>query len=134
MAGVLPPLVARIVAHGVTDGERPGEDDGILRLDLVEPHRVVQSRDPLRRFHLIALWEAVSRWRPDNGKVDHWRESALVVGGLDDEGVALPAAARVAHVLFVHRVQRRPAVRKDDARVVDHLEIEYDDVRRLPDP
>src|SRR5438067_3132991 len=33
MAGVLPPLVLRIVAHRIAHGERAREDDGILRLD-----------------------------------------------------------------------------------------------------
>ena len=43
-------------------------------------------------------------------------------------------AARIAHVVLVRRRQRRPAVGEDDARVVDHLEVEHDDARRLPDP
>ena len=134
MAGILPPLVLRIVAHRIADGERTREDDRILGLDLVEPHLVVQPRDPLRRLHLVALREAVAGRRPDDGKIDHRRESALVVGRLDDEGVALPMAARIAHVVLVRRGQRRPAVGEDDARVVDHLEVEHDDARRLPDP
>jgi hypothetical protein len=83
---------------------------------------------------VVFIWSlcgAVSRRRPDDGKVDDRRESALVVGRLDDEGVVLPAAARIAHLVLVRRLQRRPAVREDDACVVDHLEVE--DARRLPD-
>ena len=106
--------------------------DRILRLDLVEPHVVVQPRDPLRRLQLVADREAIPRRRPDDGEVDH-RRAFLVVRRFDDERVALPVAARLAHVLLVRRRQRRPAVGEDDARVVDHLEVEDDDARRLPD-
>src|SRR5438309_2350324 len=91
MAGVLPPLVFRIVAHRVADRERACEDDRILRLDLVEPHLAVQAGDPLRRLHLVALREAVSRRR--------------AVRWVDDEGGLTLRRARVGHTR-----EERPAV------------------------
>src|SRR5215204_7768152 len=130
---VFPPLVIGIVAHRVAYGERAGEYNRILGLDLVEPHIVVQPGDPLRRLHLIALRETISRWRSDNRQVDRWRVAAFVIGGFDDERVAVPSSARFAHVLLVRGFKGWPPIGVDDARVVDHFELEHDDPRRLPD-
>ncbi len=53
---------------------------------------------------------------------------------LDDEGVAFPAAARVAHVLANAGTDVRAAVERDDAGVVNHLVADDHFVWRLHDP
>ena len=51
----------------------------------------------------------------------------------DDQRVALPVSARVAHVGLDARREMRPAVERDDARLVDHLVADDDEARRLHD-
>ena len=58
---------------------------------------------------------------------------SLIVRRLDDERVAFPAAARLAQPLLDLGRQRRAAVRRNDARFVDHLELEDHVARRLAD-
>ena len=63
-----------------------------------------------------------------------WTGSAIgEVGRLDDERVALPVAARIAHQLAEAAADVRPPVERDDARLVHHLVDDDDRVRRLHD-
>src|SRR5438552_4190261 len=55
------------------------------------------------------------------------------VGRLDDESVAFPVAARVAHVEADALRRMRAAVEQDHARLVDHLVLDRDGVLRLHD-
>ena len=55
------------------------------------------------------------------------------VGRLDDQRVALPAAARVPQPLPNPSVRMRPPVERDDPGVVDHLDEDHDITRRLED-
>ena len=55
------------------------------------------------------------------------------VGGLDDEGVAFPMAARIAQPLLDPAVDVRAAVHRNDARVVNHLHQDHDVAGRLKD-
>ena len=57
----------------------------------------------------------------------------MEVRRLDDERVAVPAAARVAEVLTNRRRHVRAAVERNDARVVDLLHLNDDVVLRLED-
>ena len=56
-----------------------------------------------------------------------------IVRGLDDERVAFPVAARVAHVGLHPRRQVRPAVERDHARLVHHLVADGDEAGALRD-
>ena len=59
---------------------------------------------------------------------------AVAVGkvrGLDHERVAFPAADRIAQPLPDRGWEVRPTVEVDDARVVDHLGVDDEGVRRL---
>ena len=53
--------------------------------------------------------------------------------GLDDEGVALPAAAHLSQPLRDGRAHPRSPVQRDDPRVVNHLHMDHDVVRCLED-
>ena len=55
------------------------------------------------------------------------------VRDVDDERVAFPVAARVAEIRADRRREVRPAVERDDARVVDHLVANRDVARALHD-
>ena len=61
------------------------------------------------------------------------RRPGLVVGRHDDQRVAFPVAARLAHVVLERLAQRRTPVHRHDARLVHHLEVEDDVARRLHD-
>ncbi len=56
------------------------------------------------------------------------------VHGIDDEGVAFPAAPRITHVeMNVLSQARSPAVDGDDSRLVDHLVLDDDVAGTLQD-
>ena len=57
----------------------------------------------------------------------------MEVRRLDDERVALPAAARITKVLAHRGGKVRPAVERDDSRVVNFLHLDCDVLRRLHD-
>jgi hypothetical protein len=63
-----------------------------------------------------------------------WYDAAIAeVRRVDDERVAFPVAARVAHVEVNVRARVRPAVERDHARLVDHLHRDRDVARCLDD-
>ena len=55
------------------------------------------------------------------------------IGRLDDEGVAVPVTARVAHVETDVSSDVRPAVERNHARLVNELVADGDESRRLDD-
>src|SRR5213593_1118290 len=58
---------------------------------------------------------------------------AVQIRRLDDEGIALPMTAGIAHPLAHVLRQRRPAVERNDAGVVDHLDENHHVSRALDD-
>ena len=75
--------------------------------------------------------EALGHPHPVPGPLE--RVLAVEVGGLHDEGVALPAPPRQADPLLQARRRRVRIVERDDARVVDHLGQDHHLVGRLHD-
>ena len=56
-----------------------------------------------------------------------------VIGGLDDQRVAFPVAARIAHVLADVGAHVRAAVERDHAALMDHFVAEHHVSGRLHD-
>ena len=99
-------------------GDRHVPHDGGLR-DALEPlDHVVRLGDP------DALQAAAGPARRDPAAI-------VEVPRLDDEDVALPVRARIAHPLTDAAVGERPVRQRDDARIVNHLVVDDDVVGRL---
>ena len=84
------------------------------------------AREPLDDLHVGAVAQAVAV-----------QADARLIGEvrrLDDQRVAFPVAARVAHVLADLRADVRPSIERNDAGVVHHLVADRHFVRRLHDP
>ena len=125
------PLVARVredapaVERRQRHRHRPGT---FVRHRIVHGHLVLHDvlrhpLEPLRQLQLRAGAVTVA--------VQADRRAVGEVRCLDDELVADPAALRVAQILLDRGPRMRPAVGRDDARVVDHLVRDRDDARAL---
>ena len=121
MARVLVELVVRLLRDRVADGEGRRVHHWIVHANAVVDHLRIDAREALGDLQLLAV-------RPVR-RADAVGE----IRRLDDERVAFPVAARVAHVLPDVRADVRTAVERDDARVVDHLVADDDLVRCLHD-
>ena len=105
----------------------------VLDRELVADRVGVDPREPLDDAEALG---AAPVGGADADHVVAERRPLLAAGdaaGLDDEGVALPAAAHLAQPLRDAPVGARPAVEGDDAGVVDHLDLDHDVVGRLQD-
>src|ERR1043166_7967559 len=126
-------FVARVFVHPVAvvapprklNRERPSVRFWIVDDGRVLQRVVVESRELLRNLQRVAerLAAAVAA---DAVPVEHVRR-------LDDERVAVPVRARVAHVAADLRADMWTAVEVEESRLVNHLVAEDDQARRLDD-
>ena len=108
------PLVAGVLVdrpvglrHRIRHGPRPRPRRRIVDREAIVERVGVDAREALDEVQILARSAEV---RPV-GEVRR----------VDDQRVALPAAARVAHPRAEARGEMRTAVERNDARVVDHL-------------
>jgi hypothetical protein len=112
-------LVARVLEYRTLDldhwrGHRPRPRERHWRVDreLVIEVVGVEAFEAFGHFHVAAK-------APCRAALEHL---VIEVRRLDDEGIAVPAAPRVAEPLADAVAQVRPSVERDDARVVNHLD------------
>ena len=109
------------------DGPRAREDRRVLDRGLIHDRVGCRAREALDDAQVLVA-QAV---QPADAEAALLVE--LEVARLDDERVALEPAARVADPLRDGRRSVRPAVERDDARLVVHLDEDHDVIGRLED-